>query len=101
MTENTIKKLKKKCQAHIILSWCLKETENIGRNSAQTESNESVNQKQKYKETSRISQFQSYHDSFGQAFERGRIYLFYNKGQAIQLLEANFEGIAKQLQMYI
>ena len=46
-------------------------------------------------------QFQSYHDSFRQAFEREKIYLFYNKGQAIQLLEANFEGIAKQLQMYI
>ena len=29
------------------------------------------------------------------------MYLFCNKGQAIQLLEANFDGIAKQLQMYI
>ena len=58
-------------------------------------------QKKKNKKTIWVRQFQSFENSFGQAFERERMYLFCNKGQAIQLLEANFDGVAKQLQMYI
>ena len=37
----------------------------------------------KNKKTIWVRQFQSYENSFGQAFERERMYLFCNKGQAI------------------